>query len=415
MQFAEKVGLPRNIVCPRGSSHRDYASQTDFPHKKGFSFQIDRQVLIEGSKIPKWFNHQIGGSSISFSVSRKLLPSFAFCVVIQVQSKDRYEVSISGDYAVNIFVNGYKGLHSDATVYLPIATPPSSSSYSYLWVFYIRDSSLEGIILNEGTEVNLQFEFSNYDPEITVEKCGVHVACTCSPHNSAADKVACIRIHERLKVSFDERLKMFLWRVAADVLPFKQKLDRLSKAQDGYYCPLCEIAEDSVLHLFQCCPFAKGLWYGGRWGFRVEMIQAQSIMEFVEHIIDPPKELLVTKDEFTLYAVVAMKILWDAREEALVSNAKPSINQLVHRLHTQYDSNLRSLGTTRGTDEQNSGSALTKPTDQLIKLNFDASCDQKNVGLAVVLKDQEGNGRAISRGININGKVGNAIGQTGQT
>ena len=53
MQFAEKVGLPRNIVCPRGSSHRDYASETDFPHKKGFSFQIDGDVFIQGSKIPK--------------------------------------------------------------------------------------------------------------------------------------------------------------------------------------------------------------------------------------------------------------------------------------------------------------------------------------------------------------------------
>ena len=112
MQFAEEVGLPRNIVCPRGLSHRDYASETNFAHKKGFSLEIDGSVLIQGSRIPKWFNHQIGGSSISFLVSQKLPPSFAFCFVIQVQSKDRYRHSISCDYAINIFVDGYKGLHS---------------------------------------------------------------------------------------------------------------------------------------------------------------------------------------------------------------------------------------------------------------------------------------------------------------
>ncbi|KAL0005653.1 hypothetical protein SO802_013214 [Lithocarpus litseifolius] len=410
MQFAEKVGLPRNIVCPSGSSHRDYASETDFAHKKGFSFKIDGGVLIQGSEIPEWFNHQIGGSSITFSVSQKL-PSFAFCVFIQVQSKDRYEYTISAYSAVNIFVDGYKRLRSHTTA--NFSTPPSSSSssYSYLWVIYMRDSSLEGIILNERTDVKLQFEFSSYNPEIaeiTIKKCGVCVACMCSPQNSAADKVACIRIHERLKVSFDERLKMLLSRVAADVLPFKQNLGECSKA----YCPLCEIAEDSVLHLFQCCPYAKGLWYGGRWGFRVEMIQAQSIREFVEHIIEPPKELLaegVNKDEFKLYAVLAMNILLDARDDALFSNAKDSINQLAHRLNNQYDSYVRSL------EGQNRGRAWFKPPDRCVKLNFDGSYDQKNVGLAAILKDERGNGRAIRRGININGKMGNAIGQTGQT
>uniref|UniRef100_A0A2N9HLY1 Reverse transcriptase zinc-binding domain-containing protein n=2 Tax=Fagus sylvatica TaxID=28930 RepID=A0A2N9HLY1_FAGSY len=278
-------GLPQNIVCARRSSYQASASKT--------KSTVGYHLVLPGTRIPKWFNHQSVGSSISFSVGREF-PPLAFCVALKV----RFKVS-----------------------------------------------------------------------EKTTE-----------------------------------------------VLPFEQKLVRCSKRQDAH-CPLCEIAEDSVFHLFQCCPYAKGVWYGGRWGFRVEMIQAQSVKEFVEHIIDPPGELLaerVTKDEFTLYATLAMKILWDAREEALVSSTKASIYQLAHRLNKEYVYYSRSLEITRGTEEQNSGSGWTRPPDQWVKLNFDASCDQNNAGLAIVLSDQEGNGRSIRRGISLCSKMGNAIGKRGE-
>ncbi|XP_065633891.1 disease resistance protein RUN1 [Quercus suber] len=395
-QFGEMFGLPQYMVCSRRSLHQDSVSKKCCDTSQmcsapdlvndGYGFQFD--LVLPGTKIPKWFNHQSVGSSISFSVSWESL-GFASCVALKVELKDivanQYETFICSVY---IFFNGYTRRFYSSEFFL--------DSLSFMWFHHRSNSSIDGIVLKDCNNIKLLFEVSDYDPKmakITIERCGAHVACICPSWNPDVDKMACIRIHESLRVSFDENLKMFLHRVA------NQNLIRFSKT----HCPLCEITEDSLLHLFQCCPYAKGVWYGGRWGFRVEMIQAQTVMEFVECIIDPPSELLakrITKDEFTLCAVVAMKILWMAREEALVLNTKPTINQLVDRLNKQYDFYLRPL--TKG---QNRGSAWTKPLYQLIKLNFDASCDQNNVGLAVVLKDQDGNGRAIRRAININSKM----------
>uniref|UniRef100_A0A7N2L9T0 TIR domain-containing protein n=1 Tax=Quercus lobata TaxID=97700 RepID=A0A7N2L9T0_QUELO len=379
-QLGDVIRLPRNLVCGYSnmrSSHQEFGSELGSSSELSFASKWSHYSLaLPGTTIPKWFNHRSHGSSISFSVGQKF-PSFALCVALNVERKDNVPlVHQVFRCSIYLFINGFEERLETYRFRF--------DSLNFMLFLYVSDTHnlLKRIILGDRNDLTLWCEISNNyreAAEITIRSCGVHVACICPPRNFAADRVL-------KEASFVERLKFFLSRVAAEVLPLEREMVGCSETQNADRCPLCEIAKDSALHLFQCCPYAKGMWYGGRWGFRIEMIQAKS-----------------------QYAAVAMKILWDARVKALVSETKESINQLAHRLNTQYDSNLRSLGTTRGTEEQKRESAWTKPPDQLVKHNFEASGDQNNVGLAVVVKNQEGNSRAIRRGISLYSKMGNVI------
>ena len=113
------------------------------------------------------------------------------------------------------FFNGYKKRPTSIEVTL------DSSSFFFMWFNYRRNSSFDGIVLEDCNDVKLLCEVLDYDlkiAKITIESCGGHVACICSPLNSVVDKMVCIRIHERLRMSFDGKLKMFLCRVAAQKL-----------------------------------------------------------------------------------------------------------------------------------------------------------------------------------------------------
>ena len=217
------VGLPQNIACVRRPWNQDSLSEIDYDTSKTGStseFEMDLasefesefemnlasefvpqdvrysyELVLPGTTIPKWFNHQSVGSSISFSIYNNFKSSaFALCVALKVELKvnkpKRFENFTCSIYA---FVDGCKQRLMRRKFLLD---PSSSFIWFYFKEFQYRSSFIKNIRYSHN-DIKLQCKISNYDPklvEVTIERCGVHVACICSPHNSTA----CRSIWERL-------------------------------------------------------------------------------------------------------------------------------------------------------------------------------------------------------------------------
>ena len=225
MQFGEIIGLQQNFVCARGLRHQDSVSKTNFESKSEFEatyetgsasetnsntetdnesvseFELheadstskldddndvyEHNLALPGTKIPEWFNHQSVGSSISFSIGRKF-QTIAFCVALKVELKDVLPSRLKVfNCSIYLSVNGFEKELRSHDFHLHPSSP-------FTWFHYRRDC-LKGIILDDRNDVKFLCKISIFDPKlakVSIERCGVHVACICPPQNSTEDKVS---------------------------------------------------------------------------------------------------------------------------------------------------------------------------------------------------------------------------------
>jgi hypothetical protein len=75
-----------------------------------------------------------------------------------------------------------------------------------------------------------------------------------------------------------------LWKIAWNILPTKEHLGQLFPISDSY-CPLCKMADDSLIHLFFECFFARVVWRHSFWPLDSTAFHFPSMVDWIASII----------------------------------------------------------------------------------------------------------------------------------
>lgn len=124
-----------------------------------------------------------------------------------------------------------------------------------------------------------------------------------------------------------DRLKVFLWKIAWDILPTRQHLaHRLQTSFVGPLssCPLCEASEECLQHLLYACSYTRLLWRLSPWPLSVTALADANTVTWVTHILDPVRHFgLAATDahNFKIYAMILTDSIWRVRNQAVHNNA----------------------------------------------------------------------------------------------
>ena len=165
-----------------------------------------------------------------------------------------------------------------------------------------------------------------------------------------------------------QRYEMLLWKIANDILlteaQKKQKCDQIETT----CCPLCDIENETCLHLFKNCSVVKAAWFSSNWGFCIESLNVNNSFDLIKNIVVPPAHVLheqVTKEQFVLMAAIIMDYIWRLRNRVMFQNEKVNFQAIPFEISRKLEEHASaSLKRNASNDESQAvKEACEKPPD----------------------------------------------------
>uniref|UniRef100_A0A2N9FPZ2 Reverse transcriptase domain-containing protein n=1 Tax=Fagus sylvatica TaxID=28930 RepID=A0A2N9FPZ2_FAGSY len=191
------------------------------------------------------------------------------------------------------------------------------------------------------------------------------------------------------KLKAHERSKMFLWRIAANVLPTKDLLAERVGNMDTL-CNLCNEEVETCSHLFFKCNVARAIWYGCKWSLRSDEINVNRNEEIVKIVIDPPWKLpKESREQVSLQMIITLEAIWNLRNQITHNGGEINLISTIKGIEARVQEFLLS----QELPPQHIHMDVTKwstPPPNVVKLNVDAAILRNHSTLAVIARNDKG-------------------------
>ncbi|KAF4375054.1 hypothetical protein F8388_017200 [Cannabis sativa] len=198
------------------------------------------------------------------------------------------------------------------------------------------------------------------------------------------------------KLRVHERVKLFLWKLCHDVLPFGSKLQSIFGNPPGV-CMFCGHDEgDTVKHFISYCPVTRSLWFASRWCIRLEALQSSNGREVVSWLFNPPFLNAMPQAEardFSVYGALLYYKLWNLRNDMFHRGVPLQLDKVIRQIGESF---VESISLADGLAEPMGGSSVSgavhwgSPRREKVKGFVDCALGKDVGSVAAVFYDNSG-------------------------